>query len=150
MAKQPRVTVEQLEKLMDQHERLPIPHMADIAAAFIDEMGGPSQLGKLMAVEFTAAKAGSLPRAKMLEIIFRALRQESQLPPVENMDGATLRRLLITSLQDYEKMNVASDATSEPAARRQGEGEATGGAQGSSATPDPPGDEKTGGAEASV
>jgi len=118
------------DKLMEQQDRLPIPKLSDVAAAAIHEIGGVGELAKMVVVEITNAKVGSMQKARLLEMLMKGLRTDDQLPPVGQLDDKRLKAMLTRAVQEFTEIEGASsDAAIEhagPGAEEAQGGEAEG------------------------
>ena len=133
--KKPQSVADIYDKIVEDQERLPTPQLADIAAAFIHEMGGPGAIAKHLVLEFNAGKVGSLQRARLLDRILQGLKKDDSLPPVTQLDDRRLKELLNRTLKEYVDGESAEPAAELPAGRPP-EAEAEGAASQENAVPE--------------
>lgn len=103
-----------MSALLRDKGRTRIPQLADIAAAFIDELGGPGEFSRQLVAEFQGAAVGSMQRIKIIDIVMRGLKTTDERPDVTKLSEADLRRLLEIQHGAYEEL--AADEPAGPTA----------------------------------
>lgn len=92
----PESAAELLQKLLAKDKRLQVPQLADLAAAFVVEMGGPAALAASLYKDYVEAPEGSQMRVKIMELVLKGLAQGNveQAADVEDLTDDDLRRYL--------------------------------------------------------
>ncbi len=90
-----------LGKLLPKAKRARIPQLRDIAAEFINSMGGTQSFAAQMVTEWQNSPPGSMQRTRIADLIFKGLRQfDGEDKELSTLDTAEVERIVLEKLEE--------------------------------------------------